>query len=164
MFHFLYVCSLLCTDPHCVLRCTSSPSARTPCSTLLCLPLGAVCSSIMQRFRCPGGSIGHIAETHWGHWLWFPSQGHWWHVSDRGWQTPSAKLYHHCWVRSVSFCSNKMVVISWFICRVSCSRSSMNKTDCTRKKTSKQQKQEEGWCLERGNILCVRQEVWASGK
>jgi len=138
MIHFLYVCSLLWTGPRCVLRCTSSPSVRTPCSPLLCRLLGAVCSIIMQCFRCPGGFIGHTADTHRGHWLWFPSQGHWWHVSDRGWQTPSSKLYHHSWVRSVIFCSNKMVVISLFICHVSCWRKSVNKTDCTRKKTSKQ--------------------------
>ena len=85
-------------------------------------------------------------------------------VSDRGWQTPSAKLYHHCWVRSVSCCSNKMVVVSLFTCHVSCSRRSMTKQIVLERKQGKQQKQEEGWCLERGNILCVRQEVRASGK
>jgi len=135
MIHFLHLCSLLWTGTCCVLRWTSSPSARTSYLSLLGHPLGAVCSCIVQRFRCPGGSIGHIAETHRRHWFWFPSQGRWWHVSDRGWQNPSAKLYHHCWVRSMSFCLDKMVVILWFICHVSCSRSSMNKTDCTRKKT-----------------------------
>jgi len=133
MIHFLYVCSLLWTDTHCVLRCTS-PSARTPCSPLLSLPLGAVCSCILQFFRCPDGSIGHTAETHRGHWLWFQSQGHWWHVSDRGWQAQSAKLYHHCWVRNVSCRSNKMAVISWCSYHVSCSRSSVNKTVCPRSK------------------------------
>ena len=132
MIHFLYVCSLLWTDT----RCTSSPSARIPSSPLLGYPLGAVCSCIVQSFRCPGGSIEHTAETHRGHWLWFRSQGHWWHVSDRGWQNPSARIYRYCWVSSVSFCSNKVVVISWFSCHVTCWRSSVNRTDCRRKKTS----------------------------
>ena len=39
-------------------------------------------------------------------------------------------------------------------CHVCCSRSSMHTTDCSRNKEVKQQKQEGGWCLERGNILC----------
>jgi hypothetical protein len=152
----LYVFSVLWfhmrTDTHCVSRYISSLLARTPCSQLLLHPLGTVCSCIVQCFRCPGGSIGHTAETHRGHWLWFQSQGHWWHVSDRGWQTPSAKLYHHCWVRDVNFRSNKMAVVSWFSRQVSCSRSRMHITDCPRNKEGKEQKT-------RGSLLSWKRKV-----